>query len=134
MSQQWQKSTSSTQDGGNSVEVSTTTEGLIEIRESDTPDSTITTTPKTFALWIEDVKRGEFDEPGRLANPMSDWQKSSISGNSNQCVEVRSTDEAVEIRESDSPNSTILTTPKKFALWIEGVKRGEFDHFTTPAT
>ncbi|MBO1413902.1 DUF397 domain-containing protein [Streptomyces sp. FH025] len=64
MSQQWQKSTSSTQDGGNSVEVSTNSEGLIEIRESATPDSIIVTTPTKFALWVEGVKRGEFDHFG----------------------------------------------------------------------
>ncbi|MET8627234.1 DUF397 domain-containing protein [Kitasatospora sp. NPDC004669] len=61
MSQQWQKSTSSTQDGGNSVEVSVNGEGLIEVRESAAPDSVIVTTPTKFALWIEGVKRGEFD-------------------------------------------------------------------------
>lgn len=61
MPQQWQKSTSSSQDGGNSVEVSTNGEGLIEIRESDDPDSIVVTTPKKFALWLEGVKRGEFD-------------------------------------------------------------------------
>ncbi|HJD81829.1 DUF397 domain-containing protein [Kitasatospora aureofaciens] len=65
MSRQWQKSTSSTQDGGNSVEVSTNSKGLIEIRESAAPDSTIVTTPVKFALWIEGVKRGEFDHFGK---------------------------------------------------------------------
>ncbi|MER6397752.1 DUF397 domain-containing protein [Kitasatospora sp. NPDC059973] len=61
---------------------------------------------------------------------MSDWQKSSASGNSNQCVEVRITgDGMIEIRESDAPGAIVVTTPKKFALWLEGVKRGEFDHF-----
>ncbi|MEU1421423.1 DUF397 domain-containing protein [Kitasatospora sp. NPDC005751] len=61
---------------------------------------------------------------------MSDWQKSSASGNSNQCVEVRVTGNGlIEIRESDDPDSIVVTTPRKFALWLEGVKRGEFDHF-----
>ncbi|MFF1793684.1 DUF397 domain-containing protein [Kitasatospora sp. NBC_01246] len=65
MPQQWQKSTSSSQDGGNSVEVSTNSEGLVEIRESDDPDSIVVTTPRKFALWLEGVKRGEFDHFGR---------------------------------------------------------------------
>lgn len=61
---------------------------------------------------------------------MSDWQKSSVSGNSNQCIEVRIADNRmVEIRESDAPDAVVVTTPRKFALWLEGVKRGEFDHF-----
>ncbi|MFI9331149.1 DUF397 domain-containing protein [Kitasatospora sp. NPDC052868] len=62
---------------------------------------------------------------------MGNWQKSSISGNSNQCIEVRTSDGLVEIRESDAPDAVVVTTPKKFALWLEGVKRGEFDHFGT---
>ncbi|CAN3981705.1 DUF397 domain-containing protein [Kitasatospora purpeofusca] len=61
MPRTWQKSTSSSQDGGNSVEVSTNAEGLVEIRESDAPESIVTTTPTKFALWLEGVKRGEFD-------------------------------------------------------------------------
>ncbi|MFD4906515.1 DUF397 domain-containing protein [Kitasatospora purpeofusca] len=61
---------------------------------------------------------------------MTDWQKSSISGNSNQCIEVRTAGGHIEIRESDAPESIVTTTPTKFALWLEGVKRGEFDHFT----
>ncbi|MFB7472615.1 DUF397 domain-containing protein [Kitasatospora sp. NPDC056184] len=61
---------------------------------------------------------------------MTDWQKSSISGNSNQCVEVRTAGGRIEIRESDAPEAVVTTTPETFALWIAGVKRGEFDRFT----
>ncbi|MFI6849072.1 DUF397 domain-containing protein [Kitasatospora sp. NBC_00085] len=60
---------------------------------------------------------------------MSNWQKSSMSGNSNQCIEVRTAGSLIEIRESDAPDAIVVTTPLKFALWLEGVKRGEFDHF-----
>ncbi|MFE6868500.1 DUF397 domain-containing protein [Kitasatospora sp. NPDC057692] len=63
---------------------------------------------------------------------MTDWQKSSISGNSNQCVEVRTAGGHIEIRESDAPDTVITTTPERFARWIAGVKRGEFDR-STPA-
>ncbi|MDH6133136.1 hypothetical protein P3T37_002530 [Kitasatospora sp. MAA4] len=62
--QRWQKSSTSTQDGGDSVEVTVNSAGMIEIRESDEPDSIIVTSPKKFALWIEGVKRGEFDHFG----------------------------------------------------------------------
>ncbi|MCX5211222.1 DUF397 domain-containing protein [Kitasatospora sp. NBC_00240] len=61
LEQRWQKSSSSTQDGGNSVEVAQNADGMIEIRESDDPGSVVVTTPKKFALWLEGVKRGEFD-------------------------------------------------------------------------
>ncbi|MEV8328741.1 DUF397 domain-containing protein [Kitasatospora sp. NPDC059811] len=64
MTQQWQKSTSSTRDGSDSVEVSVNERGLIEVRESESPDAIIVTTPQKFALWIEGVKRGEFDHFG----------------------------------------------------------------------
>ncbi|MEV0533378.1 DUF397 domain-containing protein [Kitasatospora sp. NPDC050463] len=61
---------------------------------------------------------------------ISSRQKSSSSsqdgGNS---VEVSKNGEApIEIRESDAPDSVIVTTPKRFVLWLEGVKHGEFDH------
>ncbi|MBV6700593.1 DUF397 domain-containing protein [Kitasatospora aureofaciens] len=65
MPRNWQKSTSSSQDGGNSVEVSVNDQGLIEVRESAAPNSVIVTTPVKFALWIEGVKRGEFDHFGK---------------------------------------------------------------------
>ena len=64
MPKQWQKSTTSSQDGGNSVEVTMSEAGLIEIRESDRPGEVIVTTPTKFALWIDGVKRGEFDHFG----------------------------------------------------------------------
>ncbi|MFB6887893.1 DUF397 domain-containing protein [Kitasatospora sp. NPDC056327] len=59
---------------------------------------------------------------------MTHWQKSSTSGNSNQCVEVRVADGLVQIRESEDPDAIVTTTPGAFARWLEGVKRGEFDH------
>ncbi|GAA1964654.1 DUF397 domain-containing protein [Kitasatospora viridis] len=59
--QNWQKSSSSSQDGGNSVEVSVNGDGLIEIRESASPAAIVVTTRTKFALWLEGVKRGEFD-------------------------------------------------------------------------
>ncbi|MDH6110910.1 hypothetical protein P3T36_004483 [Kitasatospora sp. MAP12-15] len=58
------------------------------------------------------------------------WQKSSFSGSSNACVEVRATgDGMVEMRESDTGDVIIRTTPTKFAKFLLGAKAGEFDHF-----
>ncbi len=59
---------------------------------------------------------------------MSTWQKSSFSGNSNECVEVRTVDGVVEVRESDSGHVFISTTPHKWAKFLLGAKNGEFDH------
>ncbi|MDH6143952.1 hypothetical protein P3T35_005987 [Kitasatospora sp. GP30] len=57
----------------------------------------------------------------------TDWQKSSFSGNSNECIEVRAVDGTVEVRESDSPEVIIRTTPAKWAKFLLGARAGEFD-------
>ncbi|MGW7586801.1 DUF397 domain-containing protein, partial [Kitasatospora sp. NPDC054769] len=43
--------------------------------------------------------------------PESTWQKSSYSGATNECVEVRSVAGAVELRESDEGHLILRTTP-----------------------
>jgi Domain of unknown function (DUF397) len=58
----------------------------------------------------------------------SAWQKSSFSGSSNACVEVRAVDGLVEFRESDEGDVIVCTTGPKFAVFLQAVKRGEFDH------
>ncbi|GAB2724651.1 DUF397 domain-containing protein [Kitasatospora kifunensis] len=58
----------------------------------------------------------------------TDWQKSSYSTSNDECVEVRTVDGLVELRESDSGNVIIRTTPTKFAKFLQGVKASEFDH------
>ncbi|MFD8755601.1 DUF397 domain-containing protein [Kitasatospora sp. NPDC059577] len=60
--------------------------------------------------------------------PNVQWQKSSYSGSSNACVEVRSADGAVELRESDEGHLILRTTPAALAALLQGVKAGEFDH------
>ncbi|MER7669290.1 DUF397 domain-containing protein [Kitasatospora sp. NPDC096128] len=58
----------------------------------------------------------------------SNWQKSSYSGASSECVEVRATNEAVELRESDESHVILRTTPAALSSLLHGVKAGEFDH------
>ncbi|GAA1992394.1 DUF397 domain-containing protein [Kitasatospora viridis] len=58
----------------------------------------------------------------------TEWQKSSFSGSGGDCVEVRTADGLVELRESDSGDIIVRTTPVKFAKFLQGVKDGEFDH------
>lgn len=60
----------------------------------------------------------------------SNWQKSSFSSAGDNCVEVRTVDDLVELRESDDRDVIVRTTPAKFAAFLQGVKAGEFDHFT----
>ncbi|MFE1787614.1 DUF397 domain-containing protein [Streptomyces sp. NPDC059525] len=59
------------------------------------------------------------------------WQKSSFSGgNGENCIEVAQQEGFIVMRESDDPGLIITTTPAKLAAFIQGVKAGEFDHFT----
>ncbi|MFJ2190673.1 MULTISPECIES: DUF397 domain-containing protein [unclassified Kitasatospora] len=56
------------------------------------------------------------------------WQKSSYSGSSNACVEVRTVAGLIELRESDEGDVIVRTTARKFSAFLQGAKAGEFDH------
>ncbi|MEU1286758.1 DUF397 domain-containing protein [Kitasatospora sp. NPDC005856] len=58
----------------------------------------------------------------------STWQKSSYSGASDNCVELRATNEMVELRESDEGHLILRTSPTTLANLLHGIKAGEFDH------
>ncbi|MFF1904227.1 DUF397 domain-containing protein [Kitasatospora sp. NPDC058218] len=60
---------------------------------------------------------------------MNDWQKASLSGDANESLEVRTADDMVEIRDPDTGDIIVRTTPRKWAAFLLGVKAGEFDHF-----
>ncbi|MFF2039833.1 DUF397 domain-containing protein [Kitasatospora sp. NPDC058170] len=66
---------------------------------------------------------------------MSDtiWQKSSFSGSGGDCIEVRTANSLVELRESDDDDIIVRTTPIRFAAFLRGAKAGEFDHHTANA-
>ncbi|KOV13486.1 hypothetical protein ADK60_29635 [Streptomyces sp. XY431] len=56
------------------------------------------------------------------------WQKSSFSGASNECIEVRVSDELVELRESDDGDVVLHTYPAAFADLLGTIKAGKLDH------
>ncbi|RGD59091.1 DUF397 domain-containing protein [Kitasatospora xanthocidica] len=56
------------------------------------------------------------------------WQKSSFSGSGGDCVEVRTANGAVELRESDEGHLILRTTPTAFAALLQAAQAGEFDH------
>ncbi|MQS12825.1 DUF397 domain-containing protein [Streptomyces kaniharaensis] len=58
----------------------------------------------------------------------SAWQKSSYSGSSNACVEVRTVSGMVELRESDEGHLVLRTPPNTFAAFLQAIKAGEFNH------
>lgn len=56
------------------------------------------------------------------------WLKARASGTGG-CVEQRQTPGDVEVRDSKNPDGPVLTfAPAAYAAWINGAKRGEFDH------
>ncbi|MFD7578566.1 DUF397 domain-containing protein [Kitasatospora sp. NPDC059817] len=58
----------------------------------------------------------------------TDWQKSSFRAANNECVEVRSVNGLVELRESDCGEVVVRTMPAKSAKFLQAAKAGEFDH------
>jgi hypothetical protein len=51
------------------------------------------------------------------------WQKSSFSGNSGNCVHIGATGEgAIKLRESDAPETVLTTTPEALGSLIRRIK------------
>jgi hypothetical protein len=59
------------------------------------------------------------------------WQKSSFSGDRDECIELAPWGSAVLMRESENPEAVVATTPAKLRAFFQGVKAGEFDHFVS---
>lgn len=58
-----------------------------------------------------------------------DWTKSQSSQAAGYCVEVASSADGVAVRDAASPeDGALVYTRNEFAAFIDGVKRGEFDH------
>ncbi|MFE1149861.1 DUF397 domain-containing protein [Streptomyces albidoflavus] len=61
--------------------------------------------------------------------PENEWQRSSFcGGGGNNCVETLPQDGVILMRESQVPEATIRMTPEQFAVFVRGVKAGEYDH------
>jgi hypothetical protein len=57
------------------------------------------------------------------------WIKASASSGAGQCVEMRRVDGTVDVRDSKNPSGPSLHfTSDEFAAWLDGAKKGEFDH------
>ncbi|MDY0810391.1 DUF397 domain-containing protein [Kitasatospora purpeofusca] len=59
----------------------------------------------------------------------SNWQKSSFSSSSDNCVEVRTMDGLVGLRESDDGELILHTATSTFAGLLRTIKAGELDHY-----
>ncbi|MET8915859.1 DUF397 domain-containing protein [Streptomyces sp. NPDC004610] len=60
MAHQWQKSSFSTDAEGDCLELATRGDAIL-LRESEDPESIVTTTPVKLAAFLAGVKAGEFD-------------------------------------------------------------------------
>jgi hypothetical protein len=60
----------------------------------------------------------------------SKWIKASRSGSGEtDCVEMRRHGQIIQVRDSKHPDGPALRyTPGEFAAWLDGAKKGEFDH------
>ncbi|MEV0279436.1 DUF397 domain-containing protein [Streptomyces sp. NPDC050610] len=60
------------------------------------------------------------------------WQKSSFSGpdNNQSCVELAAHDGVIKMRESDTPDTVLSTTPERLRGLILSVKADAFGRLT----
>lgn len=60
---------------------------------------------------------------------MTKWIKASMSGDQGACVEQRRHQGMIEVRDSkDSSGPVLRFTSAEFRAWLDGARRGEFDH------
>ncbi|MEU5428298.1 DUF397 domain-containing protein [Streptomyces olivoreticuli] len=57
-----------------------------------------------------------------------EWQKSSYSGDRDDCIEVGHSGGRIAIRESDVPGAVLITTGRRLGALIRGVKIDGFNH------
>jgi hypothetical protein len=60
------------------------------------------------------------------------WVKATRSGDNGDCVEMRRHGGAVEVRDTKDGDAgpTLRFTPAEFEAWLDGARKGEFDHLT----
>jgi hypothetical protein len=59
------------------------------------------------------------------------WIKASASNDQGSCVELRRSNDVIEVRDTKDPSGPVLRfTTAEFAAWLDGAAKGEFDHLT----
>jgi len=62
---------------------------------------------------------------------MQEWIKASASQGQSNCVELRQTPDGVDLRDSKTPDGPVHHYSRaELAAFVDGAKRGEFDHLT----
>jgi hypothetical protein len=61
------------------------------------------------------------------------WIKASGSEDDGECVEMRRVGELIEVRDAkDGGSGPVLQfTPAEWDAWLDGAKKGEFDHLVS---
>ena len=59
------------------------------------------------------------------------WIKAQRSYATSQCVELAATDDGIEMRSSEHPETVIAHTAAEFAVFLDAAKNGEFDHLVS---
>jgi hypothetical protein len=59
------------------------------------------------------------------------WIKASASNDQGSCVELRRSNDVIEVRDTKDRSGPVLRfTTAEFAAWLDGATKGEFDHLT----
>lgn len=60
------------------------------------------------------------------------WIKARSSLAANACVELALDGDLIALRNSRKPNDVHRYSPAEFAAFLDGARRGEFDHLLDP--
>ena len=61
-------------------------------------------------------------------SPDLKWVKASMSASLSACVELAPWKDMIALRDSKDPSVVLRLTPLEITAFIDGAKRGEFDH------
>ena len=63
----------------------------------------------------------------------TEWIKATASNASGTCVEQRRHEGMIEVRDTkDGGSGAVLRfSPAEYEAWLDGVRRGEFDHLSS---
>jgi hypothetical protein len=66
-----------------------------------------------------------------MTDSASTWIKAQRSYATSQCVELAATENGIEMRNSNHPETVIAHAAAEFAVFLEAAKNGEFDHLVS---
>lgn len=59
----------------------------------------------------------------------TEWIKAGSSAQQGSCVEMRRAGDMIEVRDSKDRSGPVLKfTSAEWAAWLDGARKGEFDH------